>query len=84
MSSNPNPSASPSASEDEPQGPEAALPVARVALKGREIVVLGTAHISSRSVEDVRKVIQDEQPDRVCIELDEARYNSLVQKQSWQ
>jgi len=60
------------------------LPISRVTLKGREIVVLGTAHISSRSVEDVREVIRTEQPDRVCVELDEARYNSLVQKGSWQ
>jgi pheromone shutdown-related protein TraB len=60
------------------------LPTARIQLGGREVIVLGTAHISSRSVEDVREVIRAEKPDRVCVELDEARYNSLVQKQNWQ
>jgi pheromone shutdown-related protein TraB len=63
---------------------QAPLPVTRVQVGDREIVVLGTAHISSRSVADVREIIHSEQPDRVCVELDEARYNSLVQKQDWQ
>jgi pheromone shutdown-related protein TraB len=65
-------------------GETQAPPLTRLRLGQREIVLLGTAHISSRSVAEVRQVIQAERPDRVCIELDEARYNSLVQKQSWQ
>ena len=59
-------------------------PFARLQVGERTIAVLGTAHISSQSVTDVREVIRAEQPDRVCIELDETRYNSLVQKQSWE
>jgi pheromone shutdown-related protein TraB len=66
----------------EPEARE--LPVTRVQVGEREILVLGTAHISSRSVADVREIIRTEHPDRVCVELDEARYNSLVQKQNWQ
>lgn len=58
--------------------------VTRVALGDREFLLLGTAHISSRSVEEVREVIRGEKPDRVCVELDQARYSSLAEKNSWQ
>ncbi len=36
----------------------------------REIWLVGTAHVSQRSVELVREVIERERPDVVCIELD--------------
>jgi pheromone shutdown-related protein TraB len=56
----------------------------RLSLDGREIVLLGTAHVSRESVDDVRKVISDEKPDRVCVELDEARHTSMTQGSNWQ
>ncbi len=56
----------------------------RLGLGEREFLLLGTAHISSRSVEEVREVIRAEKPDRVCVELDPARYNSLTEQSSWQ
>jgi len=56
----------------------------RLALGEREFLLLGTAHISSRSVEEVREVIRTEKPDRVCVELDPARYASLTEGNSWQ
>ena len=55
----------------------------RLELGGREFLLLGTAHISSRSVEEVREVILGEKPDRVCVELDAARYNSLTEPGGW-
>jgi len=55
----------------------------RLPLGEREFLLLGTAHISSRSVEEVRALIQEEKPDRVCVELDTARYNSLTEGSSW-
>jgi pheromone shutdown-related protein TraB len=58
--------------------------VARLNLGGREFILVGTAHVSSRSVEEVREVILAEKPDRVCVEIDETRFNSLIKKQSWQ
>jgi pheromone shutdown-related protein TraB len=56
----------------------------RLQLGEREFLLLGTAHISSRSVEEVREVIRAEKPDRVCVELDAARYSSLTEPNSWQ
>ncbi|HXV75225.1 MAG TPA: TraB domain-containing protein, partial [Candidatus Polarisedimenticolaceae bacterium] len=51
---------------------------------GREIVLVGTAHVSRESAELVRRVIEEERPDRVCIELDEQRYRALTQKTNWE
>lgn len=48
------------------------------------VVLVGTAHISQESVELVKKVIEQEQPDCVCLELDEKRYQALTQKKQWQ
>ena len=56
----------------------------RLQLGEREFLLLGTAHISSRSVEEVREVIRGEKPDRVCVELDAARFSSLTEPNSWQ
>ena len=56
----------------------------RLAVEGREIVLLGTAHVSRESVEEVRRVISEEKPDRVCVELDEGRHASMSQGNSWQ
>ncbi|OIP45034.1 MAG: conjugal transfer protein TraB [Deltaproteobacteria bacterium CG23_combo_of_CG06-09_8_20_14_all_60_8] len=52
-------------------------------LDGREIFLVGTAHISRHSVDLVRQVIANEAPDCVCIELDEKRYESLSQRKRW-
>ena len=58
--------------------------IVRLTAGDREIILLGTAHISRESVEQVRKVIAEERPDRVCVELDEGRYTSISQGSSWQ
>jgi pheromone shutdown-related protein TraB len=50
----------------------------------RIILLVGTAHISQESVNLVRKVIGQEQPDGICIELDEKRYQALTEKKRWQ
>ena len=57
--------------------------MSRIKLKEKEIILLGTAHVSSLSVDQVREVIRSENPDRVCIELDAARYGSIVQSEKW-
>jgi len=57
--------------------------VRRIQLGGREFILLGTAHVSRESVEEVRSLIAQEKPERVCIEIDASRYRSLVEKNSW-
>lgn len=58
--------------------------VHRLFLDNREIFLVGTAHISRESVELVRQVIAAQQPDCVCVELDEKRYESLSRRKSWE
>lgn len=58
--------------------------VRRVRLGDREFVVVGTAHVSHRSVELVREVIEREKPDCVCVELDAQRYEALSKKKQWE
>jgi pheromone shutdown-related protein TraB len=40
--------------------------------------VVGTAHVSHRSVDEVREVIAAVQPQVVCVELDKGRYDALT------
>ena len=49
----------------------------------REISIVGTAHVSQRSVEEVRYVIGQIRPDTVCVELDRTRYEALVDANRW-
>ena len=44
---------------------------------GKRIVLIGTAHVSKESVEEVEREIRDEKPDCVAIELDQQRFESL-------
>lgn len=50
----------------------------------REIILLGTAHVSSKSVEEVKDSLNEIHPDIVCVELDKAREASLKKEDnSW-
>jgi pheromone shutdown-related protein TraB len=40
--------------------------------------VVGTAHVSQRSVDEVREVIEQTKPDVVCVELCKGRYDALT------
>lgn len=52
-------------------------------INGKEIVLIGTAHVSKRSAEEVREVIEEVQPDTVCVELCQSRYESIVNRDKW-
>jgi len=41
------------------------------------IVLVGTAHVSEKSISEVNEVIEREKPDIVAVELDQARYRAL-------
>ncbi|MCK9285974.1 MAG: TraB/GumN family protein [Sphaerochaetaceae bacterium] len=51
---------------------------------GRRITLLGTAHVSQDSVNEVAATIEELQPDRVCVELDVGRYTSKTQNKGWE
>lgn len=49
----------------------------------REIVLVGTAHISQISKDLVHETIETENPDTVCVELDEGRLKSIQDPNRW-
>jgi pheromone shutdown protein TraB len=53
-------------------------------LRGREITLIGTAHVSRESIGEVSRVIRETRPGVVCVELDEGRYQSISQKENWE
>jgi len=52
--------------------------VTRLALGDKDITIVATAHVSQKSVKEVRQVIAELRPDTVCVELDRGRLDSLV------
>jgi pheromone shutdown-related protein TraB len=50
----------------------------------KQVILIGTAHVSKESAQQVRQVIQEENPDTVCVELCQSRYQSIRQKERWQ
>ncbi|MCZ8537935.1 TraB/GumN family protein [Paenisporosarcina quisquiliarum] len=57
--------------------------ITRISLNGKELILIGTAHVSRQSAEEVKEVIERERPDSVCIELDEQRYQSVMDSNKW-
>lgn len=58
--------------------------IRRVQLRNRTIILVGTAHISHESAEEATAIIHGEKPGRVCVEIDESRYQSMTQGSSWE
>jgi pheromone shutdown-related protein TraB len=57
--------------------------VEKISVGDKEIVLVGTAHISAKSIALVKETILQEQPDLVGVELDRQRYHSLVHEKDW-
>lgn len=55
----------------------------RINYNDKEIILIPTAHVSVESAKLVKETIEKENPDSVCIELDEGRYNSLKDPEKW-
>jgi len=55
-----------------------------VKVEGRDIYLVGTAHISRESVDDVHATIETIRPDSVCVELCKARHQAMTQMDNWQ
>lgn len=58
--------------------------ITRVLLGEREIILVGTAHISQQSVDTVKRIIEEERPDVVCVELDAQRLKAMRERQRWE
>ncbi len=58
--------------------------VSRITLSSRTVTLVGTAHISKDSVAEVESIINQEMPGRVCVEIDQTRYQSMTQGSRWE
>ncbi|RKZ14301.1 TraB family protein, partial [bacterium] len=47
------------------------------------IHLVGTAHISTESVNEVKNIIEEIKPDYVAVELDKKRFQALTDKRDW-
>ena len=56
----------------------------RLTYQDKDVILVGTAHISRESTELVKRAIEEERPDTVCVELCQSRYESLTQRKAWQ
>ncbi len=50
----------------------------------KTIYVLGTAHVSAHSAEEAYELIHEVKPDSVCVELDDARIESIRNPKGWE
>lgn len=55
-----------------------------IEIKDKKIILVGTAHVSKESIENVKEAIEEFKPDRVAVELCESRYSSLQDKNRWE
>lgn len=58
--------------------------VTRIEYMDKEIILIATAHVSKDSAELVKRVIDEERPDSVCIELDDDRYQNVIKPKVWE
>lgn len=55
----------------------------KIQLGDRQLTIVGTAHVSQDSIEEVRDAIEESNPDKVFVELDENRLHSLKEESGW-
>lgn len=58
-------------------------PIRHITINNSEVILLGTAHISNKSVEAVREIIETEKPNTVCVELCNSRMTSIRDPEHW-
>jgi len=59
------------------------MPIETLSLGDKEVIIVGTAHVSERSVEAVEAAIREHKPDAVAVELCEQRYSALKEEKRW-
>jgi pheromone shutdown-related protein TraB len=57
--------------------------VIKINVEGKEVLLIGTAHVSKESVELVRETIEKENPDMVAVELCAQRHHAISEKKKW-
>lgn len=65
------------------ESPASPSDLRRIQLDDKQVILVGTAHVSRDSVDTVRRIIDSEGPDTVCVELDQQRYQALRDPHRW-
>ncbi|NBJ15533.1 MAG: TraB/GumN family protein [Dehalobacter sp. 4CP] len=60
------------------------MSIEKIIYRDKEILLVGTAHVSRQSADEVSEIIELEQPDTVCVELCASRYRSIMDRDGWQ
>lgn len=63
--------------------PEMDSMIDQLTYKDKEILLIGTAHVSRQSARLVTQTIQDQKPDTVCVELCDSRLASIKDADRW-
>jgi pheromone shutdown-related protein TraB len=58
--------------------------IEHILIHDKEIYLVGTAHVSSESAAEVRRVVAEVSPDAIAIELDQGRYQAMTDGKSWE
>ncbi|PIE70873.1 MAG: conjugal transfer protein TraB [Deltaproteobacteria bacterium] len=58
--------------------------ITRLTAGDTTVTLIGTAHVSKESADTVQAVIEAEQPDTVCVELCNSRYEAIRNPNRWQ
>ena len=57
--------------------------ITKIYLNDKEYILIGTAHVSKQSAEQVKLLIESEKPNSVCIELDDQRFKTITEGNKW-
>lgn len=58
--------------------------ITKLQYEGKEIILIGTAHVSKQSAKLVKRVIEEEKPNCICVELDKERYQNIENPKEWE
>ncbi|RHX83490.1 TraB/GumN family protein [Leptospira stimsonii] len=58
-------------------------PIETFKLGKTSVTILGTAHISQKSIDEVQRIIREEKPDTICVELCNSRMRSVKDSEHW-
>jgi pheromone shutdown-related protein TraB len=57
--------------------------VSHVTVDGKDVYLVGTAHLSQESVQDVRTTVEQVKPQTICVELCKSRHQAITQADAW-
>ena len=57
--------------------------VSHVKVDGKDVYLVGTAHLSQESVQDVRTTVEQVRPQTICVELCKSRHQAITEADAW-